>query len=369
MKKYLNLGLYFSLTLAFIAVFFSVNPSSIAAEINQSNGASPSDKSITHSNNEPQGDTRQSDLEILINKSVQESVDRAFNKTTFWLNFLLATQATLSGILAIFSIAAAYFLYVIRNSVKQELTKNIDFYYANILLPKQLQELIPKVPEEDIPENIKIKVKSKKNEVNKLLEYSQDKNLLTTQDYLTLSYVFSFSKDYEKAEDLVNKCLGIDSDNSENLIFLGRLLYYHGKFLKTQNNQFCKIKFGEALKPLHKALEIDPSSCKAWNNLGLIFGELGEANKEEICYDTAVKINPKHGFSNYNKACNYSLKEDFDKAYECLVKALESERDRLSSSASSDEDLKNLREHPIYKKKVEDLIENKTMRNVLKELF
>jgi lipoprotein NlpI len=73
-------------------------------------------------------------------------------------------------------------------------------------------------------------------------------------------------------------------------------------------------KVNEAIDKLQKALEIDPDNSQAWVLLG---GMYNETNSEQatICYDRAIKINPKsylahRGLGNYYlKRKQYSLAE------------------------------------------------------------
>ena len=78
--------------------------------------------------------------------------------------------------------------------------------------------------------------------------------------------------------------------------------------------QHGKVK--EAIESLQKAIEIDSDNAQAWSLLGGIYNE-ANSDKAVICYENAIKFNPKYylayrGLGNYHlKKKDYSLAEAY----------------------------------------------------------
>jgi tetratricopeptide (TPR) repeat protein len=89
----------------------------------------------------------------------------------------------------------------------------------------------------------------------------------------------------------------------------------------------------EAIERLQRAVEIDPDNSQAWVLLG---GSYNEANSDKaiLCYENAVKLNPK-SYLAYRGLGNYYLKEkDYSLAEAYYSKAI---------------DINSFRFSPIYK--------------------
>ena len=100
------------------------------------------------------------------------------------------------------------------------------------------------------------------------------------------------------------------------------------KFVKS--NRICfeaerlrqEGKAGEATEKLYEATELDPENASAWSQLGGIYNEHG-SDKAVVCYEKAIKLNPKYYLA-YRGLGNYYLKKkDHSLAEAYYTKAIE----------------------------------------------
>jgi len=79
----------------------------------------------------------------------------------------------------------------------------------------------------------------------------------------------------------------------------------------------------EAIKEFKKAIELDPESAHAHDNLATVYSEkklYREALKE---YLTALELEPESATAHYNLACSYALLKKPDLALKTLRRAVE----------------------------------------------
>ena len=81
-------------------------------------------------------------------------------------------------------------------------------------------------------------------------------------------------------------------------------------------------KAGEATEKLYEATEIDPENAGAWSQLAGVYNEHG-AEQAVMCYEHAIKLNPKYYLA-YRGLGNYYLKKkDYPLAESYYTKAIE----------------------------------------------
>lgn len=81
-------------------------------------------------------------------------------------------------------------------------------------------------------------------------------------------------------------------------------------------------KTGEATEKLYEATEIDPENAGAWSQLAGVYNEHG-AEQAVMCYERAIKLNPKYYLA-YRGLGNYYLKKkDYHLAEANYTKAIE----------------------------------------------
>ena len=91
--------------------------------------------------------------------------------------------------------------------------------------------------------------------------------------------------------------------------------------LAVKNHQ--KNNFRVAKNLYKQILETDPNNVDAYNNLGLIFGTLGEFEKAVDCYEKAIKINPKSANAHNNLGLVYEKFKEYQKAISCYQKSIQ----------------------------------------------
>ena len=95
------------------------------------------------------------------------------------------------------------------------------------------------------------------------------------------------------------------------------------KFFKsaTKNHLENKLKAAEDL--YNKVLEIDPNNTKALNNLGALYVTLGDTEKAKIQYEKAIIVSPLYAEAHNNLGAIFSRSQDFQKAIKYFKKAIE----------------------------------------------
>ena len=91
--------------------------------------------------------------------------------------------------------------------------------------------------------------------------------------------------------------------------------------LAVQNHQNNKLNVAQDL--YNQVLKINPNHAGAYNNLGVIFKDLGENQKAKNCYEKAIEINPNHVDALYNLGVIFGVLGENQKAKDCYEKAIE----------------------------------------------
>jgi tetratricopeptide (TPR) repeat protein len=90
----------------------------------------------------------------------------------------------------------------------------------------------------------------------------------------------------------------------------------------------CGISYGgakqydKAIADLKKAIEIDPRSSDALNNLGLYYNEKGDIENTIKSLNKSIEVNPNFDKAYYNLGNTYAKQGDYNKAIEFYKKAI-----------------------------------------------
>ena len=111
-------------------------------------------------------------------------------------------------------------------------------------------------------------------------------------------------------------------------------------------------RYKEAIQAYDEAIKLSPDNADAWNNKGVSFSDLDRDEEAIQAYKEAIKLRPDYADAWYNMACSFSLQNNKDKMLDNLKKSIELTPE-LRDSAKIDEDFKNFRNDPDFKKLVQ----------------
>jgi transglutaminase-like putative cysteine protease/Tfp pilus assembly protein PilF len=110
----------------------------------------------------------------------------------------------------------------------------------------------------------------------------------------------------------------------------------------------------EALPLLKKAIELDPKSLDAYNEMALVYRNLKDWRGELAAADSAVKIDEEDSDAHYNRACALARLGRLNESLTALKRSLDLDKvGRLDPA--TEEDLKPLARLPGFKKLLADL--------------
>ena len=81
-------------------------------------------------------------------------------------------------------------------------------------------------------------------------------------------------------------------------------------------------QFDDALAAHKKAVEIDPESFQAWNNLGNAYFYLGNLKEAESSHKRAINLNPEYAFAYASLGAVYVSRNEPEAAIEVLNEAI-----------------------------------------------
>jgi protein O-mannosyl-transferase len=114
-------------------------------------------------------------------------------------------------------------------------------------------------------------------------------------------------------------------------------------------------QYDKAIADLKKAIEIDPKSYDAINNLGLYYSEMGDIPNAIKSLNKSIEINPKFDKAYYNLGNTYAKQGDYTKAIEQYKKAIDIDpkyEDAYNNTGNSYAAMKDYTNAIIYYKKV-----------------
>ncbi|MCB0191865.1 MAG: tetratricopeptide repeat protein [Anaerolineae bacterium] len=81
-------------------------------------------------------------------------------------------------------------------------------------------------------------------------------------------------------------------------------------------------QFDEALAAHKRAVEIDPESFRAWNNLGNAYFYLGNLKEAETSHKRAINLNPEYAFAYASLGAVYVTRNEPEAAIQMLNEAI-----------------------------------------------
>ena len=84
--------------------------------------------------------------------------------------------------------------------------------------------------------------------------------------------------------------------------------------LAVQNQQKNNLQVAENL--YKEILKINSNHVDAYNNLGIVYKELGELQKAVDCYQKVIQIQPEDVYAHYNLGLVFKELREFQKAVE-----------------------------------------------------
>lgn len=109
----------------------------------------------------------------------------------------------------------------------------------------------------------------------------------------------------------------------------------------------------EARDAAERALALQPESLAAQNNYANLLVALEDYAGAERHYRKAIELGPEHPKPYYNLACVYTLMGDTDAAVRYLEQSIRL-APVLRQQARTDKDLDGLRDHPVFRKLVQE---------------
>jgi len=125
-----------------------------------------------------------------------------------------------------------------------------------------------------------------------------------------LGLLYTKMKQYEKAQEMYKKALGLRKTYPEAYYNLG-LLFVKMKELKKAQDSF------------EKAIELRPKYAQAFYSLGSVFAQLKEHEKSAMAYEKSLLIFPNRIRAKFNLALQYSKLNSLDKAQNIYKDILE----------------------------------------------
>ena len=127
--------------------------------------------------------------------------------------------------------------------------------------------------------------------------------------WFLLAWGYSATKRYAEAEQAYKKSLSMDSTIHQTYNNLGAI------YLEINRYQ-------EAEQAFHKALQFDSTAAYIYNNLGRLYHRLGDYTKSELALEKAFQKDSTFYVALYNIACYRSLRGQVDTAFLFLEQAL-----------------------------------------------
>jgi len=112
------------------------------------------------------------------------------------------------------------------------------------------------------------------------------------------------------AQELYNKVLKIDPNHLGALNNLGAIFGGLGEYQKAKD---C----------YEQVIKIDPNYVDAYFNLGNSFKELKEYHKAKVYYEKVIEINPNHANAHNNLGAVFQILKENQKAKDCYEQAIE----------------------------------------------
>ncbi len=113
-----------------------------------------------------------------------------------------------------------------------------------------------------------------------------------------------------QAEEAIKKVIGLNPDNDNAYVALGRLYR-------------SQIKFSQAADAFKKALELNPKNDNACVGLGWLYQEQGEFSQAEEAFKKALELNPRNDNAYVSLGQLYVNQNKFSRSEDAFKRALE----------------------------------------------
>ncbi len=174
------------------------------------------------------------------------------------------------------------------------------------------------------------------------------------EPYILEALIYTAQKEYKKAEELINKAVIINPENSYAKVRFATLLYNQGKIAEAQkvmgetaamdpDSKWVRLWYGiilnaakkrkEALAEFQKAIEIDPKFDTALYNLGCCYlnARPRQFNEARDVFHQVLKINPSYKEAYYQLGMSYGYEDKYDIALTYMNKAVALSADYLTA--------------------------------------
>lgn len=178
-------------------------------------------------------------------------------------------------------------------------------------------------PRETIKETPKLnkvvsKLPAEKNKMESVIEENTLHSSNLEKD-ITPRVENNVSSSFDKLEKNVSLKLEIKDEIKKDISFEKEVVNQFNLALSLHKQK----SFSEAIMAYQKVIEMDPNYFEAYNNLGLIYLEIGDLERSLKNYEKAIEINPKYDKSLNNIGIIYHLKGDDERAMEFFKRVVE----------------------------------------------
>ena len=183
-----------------------------------------------------------------------------------------------------------------------------------------------------------------KSDTEKLKQYNQEVDKLSSTDWAERGRALESSQDYEGAIEAYTMAIRLCPNNAS--IYDSRGVVYLRKNQDTKAladlNKAIELdpaadiaytnrgllymrmgQYGKALADLNKAIEINPENFRAYSNLGELHGMLGNYTKALANHDKAIKLNPTDSYAYVARAKFLSEHQRYHEAISDIGVAIE----------------------------------------------
>jgi tetratricopeptide (TPR) repeat protein len=119
-------------------------------------------------------------------------------------------------------------------------------------------------------------------------------------------------------EEAPPKSIGVEQEGEKDSTLTSDVLIHFNSGVSFYNQR----EFSKAIQAYQKVIELDPTYVEAYNNMGIIYQMLGNADRAFGAYQKATEINPRYEKGYNNLGILLLLKGRYEEALEAFAKAL-----------------------------------------------
>ena len=118
--------------------------------------------------------------------------------------------------------------------------------------------------------------------------------------------------------EALSKPTGTEKEEGKDRPIVTEAIHYFNSAVSFYNQR----ETSRAIQAYQKAIELNPASIEAYNNLGIIYQEMGDFGRAVEAYQKAIEINPQYEKAYNNLGILLFLKGRLEEATEAFQKAL-----------------------------------------------